>query len=276
MIQRIVCLGGHAVRIQAETQVAKNILGFMFDDIPASDYAQIEAEFALMRTDQGWQVIKDEKQVYQKNSLTDAANFLMGEVVYHLIENNRHYMAIHAALLSDDDGGILLPGESGNGKSSLSIWMTKRGYRYHTDELVLIKPGGLQTRVFTRPFNIKAHGIEAIGKLIDIHNLKPAASFGDFITMIPHRALNPNFIAQPPEISRLLFPKFDQHGDNILAPLSVAAAGIELMKTHVIARNLPGHGFKQLLDIVKAVPAYKLNYNHFDALPDLLKGLKIK
>jgi hypothetical protein len=46
------------------------------------------------------------------------------------------------------------------------------------------------------------------------------------------------------------------------------------MKTHVIARNLPGHGFEQLLDIVKSVPAYKLNYNHFDTLPELLSGLK--
>ena len=50
--------------------------------------------------------------------------------------------------------------------------------------------------------------------------------------------------------------------------------GIELMKTNVIARNLPGHGFDQLLEIVKAVPAYKLNYNHFDALPELLAQIQ--
>jgi hypothetical protein len=274
MIERNVCLGGHAVQVQGETKPVEHILSFMFDDIPAEKFEQVEAKFTLKPLDNEWQVLKGDKQIYKKDSLTDAANYLMGEVVYHLIENNQKYMAVHAALLSDERGGILLPGESGNGKTSLSIWMTKNGYHYHTDELVLIKPGSLQTRVFTRPFNIKSHGIEAISRLIDIDKLQPAASRGDFITMIPHRALNPEFINQPPEISRILFPKYGKDGENKLTPLTPAAAGIELMKTHVIARNLPGHGFEQLLDIVKSVPAYKLNYNHFDVLPELLSGLK--
>ena len=275
MIERNVCLGGHAVQIRGESKAVEDILGFMFDDIPNAAFEQVEAEFTLrpVSNDNTWEVLEGEKQVFERPTLTDAANFLMGEVVYHLIENNQNYMAVHAALLSDERGGILVPGESGNGKSSLSIWMTKNGYHYHTDELVLIKSGSLQTRVFTRPFNIKAHGIDAVNSLIDLDALQPKVSRGDFITMIPHRALNPEFIEQSPEISRILFPKYAKQGENKLTALSPAVAGIELMKTHVIARNLPGHGFKQLLDIVKSVPAFKLNYNHFDALPELLADL---
>lgn len=276
MTERNVCLGGHAVQIQSDDQAVDTILSFMFDDIADQTFEHIEARFTLRPVesdDQRWEVLKDDAQLFEKASLTDTANFLMGEVVYHLIENNRDYMAIHAALLSNENGGILLPGESGNGKSSLAIWMTMNGYHYHTDELVLIKSGSLETRVFTRPFNIKAHGLDAISQLMDIPSLQPPASQGDFITMIPHRALNPDFIKKSPPISRILFPKYDKDGENSLNSLSGAAAGIELMKTHVIARNLPGHGFGQLLEIVKSVPAYKLNYNHFDALPELLKGL---
>ncbi len=276
MTERNVCLGGHAVQIQSDDQAVDAILSFMFDDITDQAFEHIEACFTLKPVDgddQRWEVLKDEAQIFEKASLTDTANFLMGEVVYHLIENNRDYMAIHAALLSDKNGGILLPGESGNGKSSLAIWMTMNGYHYHTDELVLIKSGSLETRVFTRPFNIKAHGLNAISQLINLPSLRPAVSQGDFITMIPHRALNPEFIKASPPVSRILFPKYDKDGENSLTSLSGAAAGIELMKTHVIARNLPGHGFSQLLDIVKSVPAFKLNYNHFDALAELLKGL---
>ncbi len=273
MIERNVCLGGHAVLIRGETAPVEEIFSFMFDDIPEEEFEKAEAEFTLRPLNDAWEVMEGEKQLFKRPTLTDAANFLMGEVVYHLIENNQNYMAIHAALLSDARGGILVPGESGNGKSSLSIWMTKNGFHYHTDELVLIESGSLKTRVFTRPFNIKAHGIEAISALVDIDTLEPEASRGDFITMIPHRALNPDFVEQSPEISRILFPKYTKDGENTLTELSPAAAGIELMKTHVIARNLPGHGFGQLLDIVKSVPAFKLNYNHFDALPELLAEL---
>ncbi len=276
MSERYVSLGGHCVHVKAQSAPAEAMLEFMFDDIPNNNFEDIEAEFTLQDAGSDWQVLKGEKTVYTKSSLTDAANFMMGEVVYHLIENNQQYMAIHAALLSDEQGGILLPGESGNGKSSLSIWMTLNGYYYHTDELVLVEPDSHATHVFTRPFNIKSHGIEAIRGLIDIDKLNPAASCGDFITMIPHRALNPVFQTTAPNIARIMFPKYDKHGDNVLKNLSGAAAGIELMKTHVIARNLPGHGFSQLLDIVKNIPAYQLNYNHFDALPSLLAELKAK
>ena len=277
MTERYVCLGGHAVQVSADCAEAEQIFGFMFDDIPQQEFNQPEAHFSLQAIElddtQRWEVQKDGASMFKHASLTDAANFLMGEVVFHLIENNQKFMAIHAALLSDDRGGILIPGESGNGKSSLSIWMTLNGYHYHTDELVLIKTGSLETRVFTRPFNIKAHGIEAIKTILDLDALQPPASCGDFITMIPHRALNPEFIQASPPISRILFPKYRKDSENTLTRLSAAAAGIELMKTNVIARNLPGHGFKQLLDIVKSVPAYKLDYNHFDALPALLQGL---
>jgi len=276
MTQRNVCLGGHAVQIESHDKAVDAILGFMFDDIPAQGFDQVEARFVIQPVvdkDQHWEVLKDDSQLFEKNSLTDTANFLMGEVVYHLIENNRDFMAVHAALLSNDQGGILVPGESGNGKSSLAIWMTLNGYHYHTDELVLIKSGSLETRVFTRPFNIKSHGRNAIDQILNLDSLQPPIEQGDFITMIPHRALNPQFIPDSPPVSRILFPKYEKDGDNTLTPLTAAAAGIELMKTHVIARNLPGHGFSQLLDIVKSVPAYKLNYNHFDALPELLKGL---
>jgi len=273
MFERNVCLGGHAVRVLGETEPAEQIIGFMFDDIPEEEFEEPEAEFTLKPIKDAWEVIKEGKQVYRRSSLTDTANFLMGEVVFPLIENNRNYMAIHAALLSDERGGILIPGESGNGKSSLAIWLTKNGYHYHTDELVLVKSGSLETRVFTRPFNIKVHGVEAIDNLIDLETMKPEPSRGDFITMIPHRALNPDFIQKSPDISRILFPKYTQGGENTFTALSPAAAGIELMKTHVIARNLPGHGFEQLLEIVKNVRAYKLQYNHFDVLPGLLKDL---
>lgn len=273
MFERNICFGGHAVHLTAGDARINDMFDYMFNDIPAQGFKHIEIEFALDEVAEGWEVLKQGKRVYHDKSLTDAANFLMGEVVFHLIEHNQQFMAIHAALLSNKNGGILLPGESGNGKSSLSIWMTLNGFQYHTDELVLIKSGSLETQVFTRPFNIKRHGVQAISSILDLEALDPPAAFGDFITMIAHRSLNPNFTRQSPPISQIIFPRYKQSGNNELLPLSPAAAGIELMKTHVIARNLPGHGFKQLLDIVKSVPSHMLHYNHFDALPALLKDI---
>ncbi len=273
-----VAFGGHKVIIEYGFKEIKQALDFMFADLKTDPDATLETTFKFDRFGATYAIHQDNEHRYNSGNLTDAANFLMGEVVYHLIYNNKRSMAIHAGLLSNAKGSILLPGESGAGKSSLTMWMTKNGYSYHTDELVLIDPETLEVEVFPRPFNIKSHGIEAIGAVVNLNDEANQTEImpGNQVTMFSHRLLNPNFNPNPPAITRILFPRYDRSALNEVPRLSVAMAGIELMKTNVIARNLPEHGFSLLLSVVKRVPAYRLDYNHFDALPELLPQIDLE
>jgi len=267
-----VAFGGHKVIIEYGLDEIKQVLDFMFADLRPDPDAVLETCFKFDQYGQTYTIHQDTKHHLNSNNLTDAANFLMGEVVYHLIYNNTQSMAIHAGLVSSNKGSILLPGESGAGKISLTMWMTNNGYSYHTDELVLINPTTLEVEVFPRPFNIKSHGIEAIRAVVDLDDPANQADImpGNQVTMFSHRLLNPNFDSNPPAITRILFPRYDRSALNEVPRLTVAMAGIELMKTNVIARNLPEHGFSQLLSVVNRVPAYRLDYNPFDALPAFL------
>ncbi len=267
-----VSFGGRHVEIAYDSSEVLEALEFMFVDIGNAATPHCEAQFQLYQNVEQYVVSSDQNETpHQFELLPDAANFLMGEAVYHLIYNNTNCMAIHAGVVSDQDGAILMPGESGSGKSSVTLWMTANGYHYHTDELALIDAKTRALEVFTRPFNIKHYGIAPIRDLIDLEQVSDHIMRGQHVTMFSHRLLNPDFLSQAPALTRMVFPRY-QEGDesNQLVLLSRAEAGIELMRTNVIARNLPGHGFKQLLSLVKGIPAYRLSYSHFDQLPALL------
>ena len=45
------------------------------------------------------------------------------------------------------------------------------------------------------------------------------------------------------------------------------------MRSNVIARNLPSHGFGEIIKLVRNIPAYKVHYRHFDDLPALMSEI---
>jgi hypothetical protein len=71
---------------------------------------------------------------------------------------------LHAAgVVSGTGKGLLIIGRSGSGKSTLAIGMIRQGWRYLSDDAVLLRlhPDGVEALAFRRPFSIDAHA--AIG-----------------------------------------------------------------------------------------------------------------
>ena len=67
------------------------------------------------------------------------------------------YYALHAAgLLTAAGKGVLISGISGCGKSTLTIGMIRHGWRYLSDDAILlrVKKGGVNALVFRQPFSI--------------------------------------------------------------------------------------------------------------------------
>lgn len=61
------------------------------------------------------------------------------QIVLHSAYKNRDlFMAVHAAVLALGDCCVILPGQSGNGKSTLAAALIKNGFTYLTDEIALL------------------------------------------------------------------------------------------------------------------------------------------
>ncbi len=277
MTQKDISFDGRKVRIVYTNREITALLKFLFNDI------QDISEDTILHPDlfkiiynpkrKKWKLKHADKSLFNGESLEGLGVILMGEVLFHLICDNDRALAIHAGLISDDNKTILIPGTSGSGKTSVTTWYVSNGMRYHTDELVTIDLESHQLKAFTRPLSVKSHGLDAIKDILDFESLKDHVRASKSVTMIPHRLVNPDFITEIPDLTHILFPKYIADSKPEIIKLSGAEAGLEMMRSNVIARNLPSHGFGQIIKLVKGISAYRLHYQHFDNLPDLIKQI---
>lgn len=81
--------------------------------------------------------------------------FLEIQLIKFLGDQVTQAYLIHAGAVGNDEGGILLPGPSGSGKSSLTLGLVERGYSYFSDDLTAIDPPSGDLHPFPKPFSIK-------------------------------------------------------------------------------------------------------------------------
>lgn len=280
MASRRICFDGQQVFVRWQSNETQGedvpgLLDFLFADLPRQGDGEGDTRFDISRNAKSgyWTLNRNGNRLFTGRELNGLGNILSGEVLFSLIENNTRNMAIHAGLVSNTRGSMLLPADSGSGKSSVTTWLLSKGWGYHTDELVMIDIENSSLTAFTRPLNIKVHGLEPVSEIFDIDRHRAQMRSCNMVTMIPHRLVNPRYNPRIPPLTTIVFPVFSRDMEPGLQPLGGAEAGLEMMRSNVIARNLPGHGFTSVAKLVRNLPAYRLHYQHFDNLETLLAPL---
>jgi hypothetical protein len=257
--------GDQAFEIVCNNTDAYNIAEFLFLDFLGTTLATNTTCYKVILSKSGstWSLFNDESCLYSGTSRYQLAYTLMNEVIFHCINTNTSQHALHAGAVFKDDMCILLPGNSGKGKSTLTAWLISSGFQYLTDELVFISDNGHLTPL-TRPISLKVDASHYSWPL-------PAKYDGEIISseegsMIPHRFLNPDFTAKQPTVTHILFPDFQGDAKLVFDEITPARSCLHLIQSHVNARNLPDHGVPALANVVKKCKTYKLTYGSFDDL----------
>lgn len=201
----------------------------------------------------------------------DLIYHLTDRIVFHIADKAVDTHCLHAASVASGANALVIPANSGDGKSSFVTWLVANGFAYLTDELILVN-SEQQVQGIARPIQIKAHGIEAVEHLFKDKSLVHA---GKFANAVPIDTLAGSLSEQPFHKLRLfIFPRYQAGAAYQLTPLSSGEAGMRLMANHVNARSLEGHGFREMMAIIRNTPCYALEYGGFDTLPaDFAKQL---
>ncbi|MDU9050172.1 MAG: hypothetical protein Q3M30_15100 [Candidatus Electrothrix sp. Rat3] len=206
------------------------------------------------------------------------AAVLFDQVIFHLLNHLKDGVALHSGAVVYQGKTILLPGQSGSGKSTVSAWLTSEHSTcrcsYLTDELVVLPENASDSVVpFPRPLCIKA-GAAAAVRAIMPKNGEEQILADKQGALVPHRLLNPDFSFLVPPVSLLLFPTYQAGSPLRIEKISPARTSALLMTCDVNARNLADHGFRQLVQLARSIPAYRIVYSSFaefnEQLPDLL------
>ena len=272
---RHVPFAGTNVVVNYDGSAAKSVVDFLYHDIPAPQSGDDDVVLAVASPEaEQFTMSRNGKELYSGQSPGELANLLVGETIYNLADRSRGGLVFHAGAVSRHGAGVLLPGKTGAGKTTLTAWLVARGLNYLTDELIYIETGASRFDAFTRPLNVKS---AALPLLQDEFAIDPA-EYGSLVcqqaTLVPHRALNAQQHREQPSLRLVVFPEYVRDASFRVERLSAAQIGFRLMGCLVNARNLAGHGFDEVARLSRAVAAYSLQYSCFAQIEnDLLEIL---
>jgi hypothetical protein len=179
----------------------------------------------------------------------------------------------HAACLSWKGKGIILPAQSGHGKTTLSAWLLSNGFDYLTDELVYLPLESRQAMCFGRPLNVKYGAREIIDGLLGDNRDDESIVAGPIAMLVPPQLVRADNQTVEPEVNMVFFPHYRADAEFSLEKLTAAQTGMALMSCLVNARNLSADGFPATVSLARKVPAYQLTYPDFEGVLGTITGL---
>jgi len=251
---------------KGKSDKAKQLVAIALEPMQAERVNKTRGIKLSVKHDDGtWYLNDHETKLKRKlNHPGDLIYHLTDRIVYHLANSAKGVHCLHAAAVSYNGMAMVIPANSGAGKSSFTTWLVANGFDYLTDELILIDTAR-QIEGVARPIQIKPHGFDAIQSLLvnpdqvqsgRLANAVPISSLaGTTSAVLKH------------DLAIMIFPKYKTSADYQFNKLSSAEAGMALMGNHVNARNLEGHGFREMMAIIRETPCYALEYGGFDKLP---------
>ena len=269
---------GVTLSIHAKTQSAINLIEPAIEAMPY-EKSEFEKAPTVSETKEIRIVLAGEESQWQLSdsscglSLTldqagDVVYHLTDRIVFHVADKSKGVHCLHAAAVAYAGKALVIPANSGAGKSTFTAWLVANGFEYLSDELILLGDDGALDAI-ARPIQIKSHGLAPVLPLIKHVD---TIARGVFANAIPVSSLGAAHVQQAQSLGMFVFPKYSAGSPFELDALSSAEAGMRLMANHVNARNLDGHGFRAMMKLIRNTPCYSLEYGGFDTLPTDFSG----
>jgi hypothetical protein len=276
-----IAFAGSLLDIGYDGDSAERLLAFLFRDIAKPDIswaAEPTAHFTYrLESDMDTgrlRLYAGAELERECTSTADMALHLIGQACYQLAYFSRGGLVMHAALVSRLGQGILLPGSTGKGKSSLAAWLLHCGYDYLTDELVFVPDGEAPIGCgFSRPLNLKTAARPLLSDLFHISSDTPGMMSNAQVDLIPPELFGSGVVMSQAPIYAAIFPRFQSGAVFEFRRLTKAQAGLELMQCLINARNLAEHGFPHVIKLARSIPAFQMVYSDFSAVEQTVESI---
>jgi len=177
-----------------------------------------------------------------------------------------HYLMLHAAVLERNGRALVLPGDPGAGKSTLTAALMLSGWRLLSDEITLIDRDDGMLVGLARPVSLKNASIDVI------HQAFPDAIIGapahdTHKGTVAHLRSTPDSIARVGEKARpawVVFPRWRAGAEARLSPHSRAEAFLHTASHAFNYSLLGGLGFELNAALMDTSECHDFEYSRLD------------
>jgi HprK-related kinase A len=177
-----------------------------------------------------------------------------------------HYLTLHAAVLERNGRAVMLPGEPGAGKSTLTAALSLSGWRLLTDETALVDLDTGELWPMARPINLKNNSIDII------QAFSRSAIFGDkaFDThkgTVAHLKPSQDTVTRMHESSRIgwvIFPRWEADAQAKLTRRPRADTFVFAAENSFNYSVLGETGFRTLEGLIRHADCYDFRYGKLE------------
>ncbi|MFZ0106861.1 MAG: HprK-related kinase A [Thiobacillus sp.] len=177
-----------------------------------------------------------------------------------------HYLMLHAAVLEKNGRALVLPGDPGAGKSTLTAALMLSGWRLLSDEITLIdRDDGLLVGL-ARPVSLKNASIDVIRRAYP-DAVIGAPAYDTHKGTVAHLKPSTESVARVGEKARpawIVFPKWREGSQARLSPHSRADAFLHTASHAFNYSLLGGLGFELNAALTDACDCHNFEYSRLD------------
>lgn len=172
------------------------------------------------------------------------------------------FVNIHAGVVADDRGAVVMSAASGSGKSTLTAALMQQGYRLFSDEFALIGLDQPELHPYPRPISLKQETIPIVREFAGDDWISKTLK-GTPKGNIAYRRVRPSDLEMdhlPAKAKLLLFPAFEGGVLPRARKLNPAEAMMKLIPASTNYSLLGEPAYSALINLVSDAPAYEISY----------------
>ena len=191
------------------------------------------------------------------------------------VKAHDHFLYIHAGVVASGDRCIILPAAAGSGKSSLTAALVHAGYRYYSDEAVLLERDSFLVPPMALAICCKASGWELMThyfpSIMDLPvHLREDGKYVRYVPPPPGSSKQPSL-----PVSHIVFPRYSELAKTNVERLSPAAALSRLMgECLATGQRLSNKNVAALVRWIEAIACYDLTFSSLDQAVERIRGIE--
>jgi hypothetical protein len=250
-----VVVHGRVVAIDVPAAVDRAAVRAILGGFPAPPAgARVEATYAVRRApDHGWTVHSADTVTHRAMTLDGTLLALEWQLVTDLLARGLETFHLHGAALRDPSGGmaVLVLGESGAGKTTLTLALVAAGFMPYADDVVLIDVEGLTPATFPRAFHVD----DTTRRLLEALPHDPSWEVPD----LPAGYFLPAAWApEPVPVGLIIFLKARGQDRPLLVALPIAEAATALLSFTGSLDRSPALALRAAARLTAAAPGFAL------------------
>jgi HprK-related kinase A len=220
-------------------------------------------------------LINDHRQEFEVEHKNEVLPHLEWFINWQIIERLHTYVQLHASSLVYEGGALILPGDPGSGKSTLTAGLLARGWSYLCDEFALVDTSRGLIAPFPRALCIKEASfpvLEALGLPLRRKTPYQKATKGRVGFLNP-LDIDPGVVSEPAPARWVVFPKYVAGATPLLEPITRSQALYDLTKQCFNFRMHQENVIKDLASLVRGAECFRLVAGEIQATCDLVESL---